>query len=216
MISIVLAQFYVYCLGINGEHNVRCKNKEKRSMYGIRKFHKNESGQTALETAIILIAFVVVASVFAFTILSAGSASTTRGEQAIYSGLEGVQSSMQTMGTVLAEAAGAKVDDIRFTVQLAAGGGPVNMNDLLISYRDAAVIENLADADWAFDLLSAEVGAADLLEEGERFEITVTLPASVTLAANQSFTLEIKPPTGAVLQINKTTPAALSDVMELR
>lgn len=185
-------------------------------MYGIRKFHKNESGQTALETAIILIAFVVVASVFAFTILSAGSASTTRGEQAIYSGLEGVQSSMQTVGTVLAESDGTQVTDIRFTVQLAAGGGPVNLNDLLVSYRDASVVENLASGDVTPTLLSAEAGAADLLEAGERVELVVTLPNTVTLAENQAFTLEIKPPTGAVLQINKTTPAALSDVMELR
>lgn len=38
----------------------------------IEKLKGGERGQTALETAIILIAFVVVASVFAFTILSAG------------------------------------------------------------------------------------------------------------------------------------------------
>ena len=63
---------------------------------------KNERGQTALETAIILIAFVVVASVFAFTILSAGASSTEKGEEAIYAGLEGVQSSMSTRGTVIA------------------------------------------------------------------------------------------------------------------
>lgn len=185
-------------------------------MYGIRKFHKNESGQTALETAIILIAFVVVASVFAFTILSAGSASTTRGEQAIYSGLEGVQSSMQTSGTVLAESNGTKVTDIRFTVQLAAGAGQINMDDLLLSYRDDTVIENLAAGDWAFENLGDPTDTTTLLEEGERFEITVSLPAAVTLAESQTFTLEIKPPTGAIMQINRTTPAALSDVMELR
>ena len=37
------------------------------------KLLRDENGITALETAIILIAFVVVASVFAFTILSAGN-----------------------------------------------------------------------------------------------------------------------------------------------
>ena len=47
---------------------------------------RDESGITALETAIILIAFVVVASVFAFTILSAGTFSTERSREAVYSG----------------------------------------------------------------------------------------------------------------------------------
>lgn len=49
---------------------------------------RDESGITSLETVIILIAFVVVASVFALTILSAGTFSAERGRQAIYAGLE--------------------------------------------------------------------------------------------------------------------------------
>ena len=49
---------------------------------------KDESGITALETAIILIAFVVVAAVFAFTILQAGTFSTERGREAFYGGIE--------------------------------------------------------------------------------------------------------------------------------
>ncbi len=67
----------------------------------MNKFNKNQSGQAALEAAIILIAFVVVASVFAFAVLSAGTASTEKGQQAIYAGLEGVQSSMQIKGAVI-------------------------------------------------------------------------------------------------------------------
>ncbi|MBE2271066.1 MAG: flagellin, partial [Anaerolinea sp.] len=50
----------------------------------INRFHKDQSGQTALEAAIILIAFIVVASLFAFAILSAGTSSTEEAEQAIY------------------------------------------------------------------------------------------------------------------------------------
>ena len=67
-----------------------------------QKLNQNQSGQAALEAAIILIAFVVVASVFAFAVLSAGTASTEKGQQAIYAGLEGVQSSMEIKGAVIA------------------------------------------------------------------------------------------------------------------
>ena len=38
----------------------------------IKPLHRDERGITGLETAIILIAFVVVASVFAYSVLSAG------------------------------------------------------------------------------------------------------------------------------------------------
>lgn len=115
-------------------------------MFG-RKLHHNENGQTALETAIILIAFVVVASVFAFAILSAGSASTERGESAIYSGLEGVQSSMSIVGATIARGTSPNVDDVVFTLGLASGGEPVDLTTgantvVVIGYRDAAQFVN--------------------------------------------------------------------------
>ncbi len=76
----------------------------------MNKFNKNQSGQAALEAAIILIAFVVVASVFAFAVLSAGTASTEKGQQAIYAGLEGVQSSMEIKGAVIGTGSVTDVD----------------------------------------------------------------------------------------------------------
>lgn len=191
------------------------------------KLHKNENGQAALETAIILIAFVVVASVFAFAILSAGSASTERGEQAIYSGLQGVQSSMEVKGAVLAEGntGGTAVDTVVFTVSPVSGGEPINLgdegstetdSDVVIGYRDATNIEPSIPftVNW---IRSSESPADALLEEGELAQITVTLSSlTPVLGANAPFTIEIKPPTGAVIGINRTTPAALSAVMELR
>jgi flagellin FlaB len=201
-------------------------------MFGMSKLHKNESGQAALETAIILIAFVVVASVFAFAILSAGSASTERGEQAIYSGLEGVQSSMEIKGAVIAQENGStgNVGTVVFTVSPVSGGEPINLgaeaatqadSDLVIGYRDAVNFENAIPftVNWIRSAEGDAAAADALLEEDELAQITVDLtglPAGDELTANTAFTLEIKPPTGGVLQINRTTPAAIEAVMELR
>ncbi len=77
-----------------------------------KKLNQNQSGQAALEAAIIFIAFVVVASVFAFAVLSAGTASTEKGQQAIYAGLEGVQSSMEIKGAVIALGNGTTDDTV--------------------------------------------------------------------------------------------------------
>ncbi|OUC08532.1 hypothetical protein RY27_08390, partial [Litorilinea aerophila] len=65
----------------------------------LKRLQRDERGITALETAIILIAFVVVASVFAFTILSAGTFSTERGKEAVYAGLSEVRSSIEIKGS---------------------------------------------------------------------------------------------------------------------
>jgi flagellin FlaB len=58
---------------------------------------------TGLETAIILIAFVVVASVFAFTVLSTGIFSAERGKETIHAGLRGARSSLELKGSVVSE-----------------------------------------------------------------------------------------------------------------
>ena len=67
-----------------------------------RRLPQNQRGITGLETAIILIAFVVVASVFAYTVLSAGIFSSEKGKEAIFSGLESARSSMELVGNVKA------------------------------------------------------------------------------------------------------------------
>ncbi len=115
-----------------------------------QKFNQNQSGQAALEAAIILIAFVVVASVFAFAVLSAGTASTEKGQQAIYAGLEGVQASMEVKGAVIAQSTDkAAVQTVVFTVASVAGGDPINLDtadpQVVIAYRTDTVQESNLD-----------------------------------------------------------------------
>jgi flagellin FlaB len=187
------------------------------------KVHKDESGITALETAIILIAFIVVASVFAFTILSAGASSTEKGKQAINAGLEQVQSSMTVKGGIIAMGntnVPPTVDEAVFTLSLVSNGDPVDLTSdadkrvVVMSYRDGVQFEN----NLAFTV--SWVGANDgdtLLENNELAEITLVLSALTTpLGPNTDFTIEVKPPTGSVLTIGRTTPAAIEAVMDLK
>lgn len=192
-------------------------------MLTMKSLHRDESGQTALETAIILIAFVVVASVFAFVILSAGSSSTEKSEAAIYSGLENVQSSMAVKGAVIAEGAADAITKISFTVALAGGGQPVDLTAekaVVIGYRDAN--ESVPALKWTTTFIVQQEGedAADMmLEDGELAQITIDMADAGVASppgANSQFTLEVKPPTGAVLNITRTTPASIEPVMELR
>jgi archaellin len=119
-----------------------------------------------------------------------------------------VGESLLTSGAVV-------VDHLVFTVAPVSGGAPINWDttnqEVTIAYRDATHSES----DMAFTATKI-VGDGDLLlEEGELFEIDVTL-TSVALGANKPFTVEVRPPTGAVIAINRTTPAAIAAVMELR
>jgi flagellin-like protein len=73
----------------------------KKKRY-FRNIYKNQKGITGLETAIILIAFVVVAAVFAYTVLSAGLFSTQKSQEAVYSGLKETQNTIDLKGAVTA------------------------------------------------------------------------------------------------------------------
>ncbi|MBP8002626.1 MAG: hypothetical protein KA314_26900 [Chloroflexi bacterium] len=184
--------------------------------------HRDEAGITALETAIILIAFIVVASVFAFTILSAGTFSTERGKEAVYSGLAEVQSSMEVKGSLIATAGvtgttTAEIDTVVFTIGNVVGGEPLDLNTaapvMVINYVDSTQFDN--DMTWTTEWIVSNDGD-ELLDKGELVEITVDLSGLTNvLSINTAFTLEMKPPKGAALTIQRTTPAYFDDVMDL-
>ena len=196
------------------------------------KIQGNEKGITGLETAIILIAFVVVASVFAYTVLSAGIFSSQKGKEAVYSGLEQARSSLTLKGSVVAKDAdnNDEVDQIVFTVTNALDGEAIDLttpddadtngladaesdNVTVISYMDAN--QRIDDLAWTKTALGKDDGD-NLLEPGEKYEITVDLTAvDADVKAYTTFSLEIKPPKGSVLIIEATTPAAIDPVMIL-
>ena len=60
----------------------------KRPLGRVAWLHANQRGITGLETAIVLIAFVVVASVFAFGVLSTGLISSEKSKETVLGGLE--------------------------------------------------------------------------------------------------------------------------------
>src|SRR4030042_5089478 len=95
------------------------------------KYFKHEKGITGLETAIILIAFVVVAAVFAYTALSAGLFSTQKAQEAVYSGLKEAQSTLELRGGVIATATapGGSVKQISFVVANVLGGEPIDFTE---------------------------------------------------------------------------------------
>ena len=62
----------------------------------------DQRGITGLETAIVLIAFVVVSSVFAFATLSTGLFSSDKAKETIQAGLSEARGSLELRGSVIA------------------------------------------------------------------------------------------------------------------
>ena len=70
----------------------------------LRRVWTGQRGITGLETAIVLIAFVVVSSVFAFAALSTGLFSSDKAKETIQAGLAETRGCMELKGSVILEA----------------------------------------------------------------------------------------------------------------
>jgi flagellin FlaB len=186
--------------------------------------HKREEGITGLETAIILIAFVIVASVFAFVVLSTGLFSAERGKETVFAGLEKARGNLEIRGAVTAAAVPPTVSSFTFNLANAAGGTPTlidpvaDFNSLAINYIDED--ERVPDMAWTFTWINVEGGALaptnSLLEPGELVEVTVDVSAVASPpVANDTVTIEIVPPSGGTLLLTRTIPPEVLTVMNL-
>ncbi len=179
--------------------------------------HRGQRGMTGLETAIILIAFVTVASVLAYSVLSAGIFSAERGKATVYSGLESAQATMEVQGSVLGLSPNqTELEQIVFSVALTVQDQQVDMDSIVINYFDTDV--HSEDVTWSSSISagSTERGAANMLEADEQHVVTVTMPATANRQEYDEFTLQVIPPTGATLTIQRTMPGYLEQVVDLQ
>jgi flagellin FlaB len=209
----------------------------------LKKFLRHEKGITGLETAIILIAFVVVAAVFAYTALSAGLFSTQKGQEAVYAGLKEARSTIELRGAVTATSpavgATANISQLSFTVASVLGGEPVDFtppgtgaaglatgtaNKVIINYIDQD--QSVTNLYWTVTPLGKDNGNY-LLETDEKFQVTIgstgaegnllnALAAAHLLGVNKTFSLVLVTPVGAVLEIERTTPPYMDLINNLR
>ena len=193
-----------------------------------RSLGRDQRGITGLETAIVLIAFVVVSSVFAFAALSTGLFTTDKAKSTIHAGLAETQGTMELKGSITITAAvtgsSGVVSDIAFWVANAAGGQNTDLTpgNTIIKYTDENQTKTFTGATGSAFTVTG-IGSADsdtFLERGELYEIKISgmenactgtcNKLATDLGVNTTFTLEVIPPTGAILYIQRVTPGSLN------
>jgi archaeal flagellin FlaB len=184
----------------------------------IKNLHAGQKGMTGLETAIILIAFVTVASVLAYSVLSAGIFSAERGKETVYSGLEQAQSSLEVKGAVIGFSAdNTKLSSMRIKIGLVDPQQQVDSAALYLTYYDSVTSSQLTTGDFSLTKVSGstERGSATMIESDEVWELVVTIPGTASVNAYDWCTIQVIPPTGASLNVKRTMPGYLTDYMTL-
>lgn len=179
---------------------------------------QDERGITGLETAIILIAFVVVASVFAFAVLTTGLLSSDKAKETTISALKQTESTLAVRGAVVgvSNAGNTALASVRFQLSNANSGSDgveLSATSTVLTYQDSDQFFNLTGAAWTATWL---IGSGPVVDPGEAVDVTVDLTGlSPMLGAAKEFTLEVKPRVGAVLIVNRTTPPELRPIVDL-
>ena len=200
-----------------------------------------ENGFTGLEAAIVLIAFVVVAAVFSYVVLGAGFFTSQTAQATVHSGVGQASSSLELSGNVYGfqEINNPYLAYINMTIALTAGGTPIDLSQMVISYNDGTTrwtnmgyagedcwgmadvmlgsITNPASqqGSWCIAqvLNNATSDTSTLLSPNEQVILAIQMPDTTT--ANTPFMINLQPAEGATLSVQKTVPAGITPVMVL-
>jgi flagellin FlaB len=199
----------------------------------LRLVRGRQKGITGLETAIILISFVVIASIFAYVVISAGLFSTQKSKEAIYKGINEAKSTTTLKGGVvaIADQEDGNVQQITFTLSNAMGGEPMDFtppeaavtnngraggnlktNKVVISYIDE--YQKIDDLYWTLTKSGYDDGD-NLLDEQELFQITIGSDTANTAGGNLLDALTVHPlEANDKFTIQVTTPKGSTLIFE--
>lgn len=122
---------------------------------------------------------------------------------------------------MIAESNGVDVTKIIIYIKSSVGKGEVDVRagKMVISYRDKAVFkENIyATNSTTGTLVTQIMGDGDtVLEFGEIWAITINMSSvSTNLDPNDIFAVEIKPPQGSLLKVERRLPPSFDSIMDL-
>jgi len=195
---------------------------------------------TGLETAIILVAFVITAAAFAFVVLNMGFLTAEKAQSVISSGMSEASSALLvdsgvigTFGSTGGDQDAIDLMNLTFYLKLSQGHEPIDLDDskLVATYTNARVHGEIYDTNGTVMLIKGVNSDGDsLCEVGEKFKVTIDFsellfgsmvdptPASqdeVYAHPYEEFRIELRPSAGAVLTIERQLPAVYSTIMVL-
>jgi len=197
---------------------------------------------TGLETAIILVAFVITAAAFAFVVLNMGFLTAEKAQSVISSGMAEASSAVlidSGMVGQFQDVSGAQsgIDLIKLTfyLKLSQGHEPVDLSDdrLVATYTNQRCHGTLYSGAVTNGTIMTVQGVNSdgdaLLETGEKWKVVIDFANLSNTAVDpaqaaqedvyahpyEEFRIEIRPAIGAVLTIERQVSAVYSTIMIL-
>lgn len=163
------------------------------------KLIKNEDADVGIGTLIIFIAMVLVAAVAAAVLIQTSGVlqqkATTVGKEATSE----ISSNLKII-SIIADVTGEEATDLTFSVEISAGGNPIDINKTVVKYIDDAHAEFINISTLYTEERTLD-GDANILSPGDlgKFTIDLSSPISMELAARKSATIQIVPEKGSMV-----------------
>ncbi len=200
---------------------------------------KNRRGMTGLETAIILVAFVITAAAFAFVVLNMGFLTAEKAQSVISSGMSEAASALLTDSGIVGQFSNVTGDQsdicltkLTFYLKLSQGHEPIDLDDsvMVATYTNQRCHGDIYSSNGTIMTVSGVNSDGDsLLETGEKFKVVIDftdlaidgVDPAVTAGNRpdlyahpyEEFRIELRPSAGAVLTVERQIPAVHSTVM---
>jgi flagellin FlaB len=140
----------------------------------IQKGHRHtHRGIIGIESAIVLIAFVIVAAALAFVVLNMGFATTQKAKTTIISSLNEASSALEVSGkvTAIANVPRSEVNATSIPLKITTGGGSINLDNATVAIKylhnnvefdnilvGTLVADTYSNLTQAFDAAAADAG----------------------------------------------------------
>jgi flagellin FlaB len=144
----------------------------------------NSEGFTGLEAAIVLIAFIVVASVFSFVVLGAGFFTTQKSQETIYKSVEQTSTNIDVVGSVygIKSTESPGIDEICFTITRTPGSPTIDLDKMMIVFSTPAtkpVTLTRGTTASCSTFTANDAGENAIVSEDTEVEITPYMPTII-------------------------------------
>lgn len=156
-----------------------------------RKIH-GDPAFTGLEASIVLIAFVVVAAIFGYTMLGAGMFSSQKNQETSASSVKQSTSNVILDGYMYGSYSG-QLQALNFNIKVPLGNEPAKTSDIVFFYGKNNGVPRVITPTFA--------SSNSILQPGNAAKVTLHNLQGPT--AGQPFTLEIKPKAGASIMVKR-------------
>ncbi|NLA38781.1 MAG: flagellin [Methanomicrobiales archaeon] len=165
---------------------------------------------TGLEAAIVFIALIVVASVFAYVVVGAGIATSQKNQEVMHAALKESGSAIRPGQTVIAKLKNpGLLDFIEFDLETATDLAAVDMEGMVytIATRDTLVTFPPGDSSikltWRY-----RTDDNNILDAGEVATVRLTL-LSIKIQPGETFTIGMTTAEGATASLTRTIPGGI-------